>query len=339
MARAASAPIVTELLLKCSDGVTIAAQSWKSPGKPVDKKANTTTTERILCLHGWMDNCRSFHYLAPSIVQALPHVELVALDFPGHGMSGHKSVDGPSLLLSELVYYVAEAAEQLNWISSDAKGDREGSSSQQQQFTIVGHSMGAAVGCVYSAAFPEHVDRLVLVEGGGPLARKGHDIAKHVRQHVKKRMVGNAHPKEPRVYPSLEKAVQTRCFTAKNFPGNQWLSTEASTELVLRGSVPVEGSDSGALKFRHDPRLLWPSLQYFTPEQVDAVFDDVQCPTALILAEDGWPFDEDRAKATVERLKPVVYTTLPGSHHFHADPETADRVAEEVISFLSLLSE
>jgi len=257
------------------------------------------------------------------------------LDFPGHGMSGHKSVDGPTLLLSELVYYIAEAVQQLDWISTDTIDHAEASSSQRQ-FTICGHSMGAAVGSVYSAAFPEHVDRLVLIEGGGPLARNGHDIAKHVRQHVQKRMVGNTHRKEPRVYPSLEKAVQTRCLTAKNFPGNQWLSTEAATELVLRGSTPVEGSDDGALRFRHDPRLLWPSLQYFTPEQVDAVFDDIQCPTALVLAEDGWPFDEERAKATIERLKPVVHTTLPGSHHFHADPETADRVAEEVISFLSL---
>ena len=330
-------PVVTELLLKCSDGMTIAGQLWKHPSAPSTRQVTSENPERILCLHGWMDNCRSFHYLAPRIVQARPHVELVALDFPGHGMSGHKSKDGPPSLLSELAYYVAEAVQELDWVprAGDATKNNNEETNRPSTFTIIGHSMGAAVGCVYSAAFPEQVDRLVLVEGAGPLARKSDDISKHVRQHVQRRLDGNTNPREPRVYPSLEKAVQTRCFTAKNFPGNQWLSTEAATEMVLRGSIPVEGGDGSARQFRHDPRLQWPSLQYFSPEQVHAVYDEIQCPTALILAEDGWPFDEERSQNTLDRLKPIVNRTLPGSHHFHADPDSAELVAEEVISFLN----
>jgi pimeloyl-ACP methyl ester carboxylesterase len=194
--------------------------------------------------------------------------------------------------------------------------------------------MGAGIGCLYSAAFPEQVERLVLLEGVGPLARNPHDVAKHVRSHVQRRLLANADPRDPRVYPSLEKAVQTRCFTAKNFPGSQWLSTEAATEMVLRGSTPV--GDQGELKFRHDPRLQWPSLQYFTPDQTESLYDDIQCPTALLLAQDGWPFDEHRFKDTIEKLQPSVYRRLPGSHHFHADPDSAERAAEEVITFLSM---
>lgn len=336
---AALAP--TELLLQCSDGVTIAGQVWKSPAAPTkeqqpqqrQQQQQQPPLERILCLHGWMDNCRSFHYLAPAIVQARPHVELVALDFPGHGLSSHKSKDGPPMMLSELAYYVAEAVRELDWMT-DPTTKASGGAPKTTTFAILGHSMGAAVGCVYSAAFPEQVDRLILVEGAGPLARKTHDVAKHLRQHVQKRLSGNLNPREPRLYDSLELAVQTRCFTAKNFPGNQWLSTEAATQMVLRGTIPV--GDNGGRKFRHDPRLQWPSLQYFTTDQVDAVLEEIQCPSALILADDGWPFDEERYKATVQKLNPLVVTRLPGSHHFHADPETAERVSQEVISFLNM---
>lgn len=349
--RSVSSAIVTELTLKCTDGMILAGQLWKSSSSAAESLAQQQQTpndhdppKRILCLHGWMDNCRSFHYLAPSIVNSIPNVELLALDFPGHGMSSHKSLDGPSLLLSELAYYVAEAVQQMEWTScsppnpadNERKNQAEQATSSSTRmpstFSVIGHSMGAAVGCVFSSAFPEYVDRLVLIEGAGPLARNPTDISKHVREHVRKRLEGNANPREPRIYPSLEKAVQTRCFTAKNFPGNQWLSTEAATEMVLRGSVPV--GDRGELKFRHDPRLLWPSIQYFSPEQTDSLYDNIECPTALILAEDGWPFDEERAQAALQRLRPALHRVLPGSHHFHADPESAEQVSQEVISFL-----
>lgn len=131
-------------------------------------------------------------------------------------------------------------------------------------------------------------------------------------------------------------AVETRCQTAKNFPGNQYLSKVAAKEMVLRGSRPATTSEGeSGVQFCHDPRLQWPSLQYFTPEQVEAVYKDIQCPTALLLAEDGWPFDEERYQRTLELLKPAVVHKLPGSHHFHADPDTADAVVDAVAEFLS----
>lgn len=173
----------------------------------------------------------------------------------------------------------------------------------------------------------------------GPFARKTQDFSKHVRQHVQRRQLGMT--KAPRVYPTLQKAVETRCQTARNFPGNQYLSETAATEMVLRGTRPAveNNSDgngsSGALSFIHDPRLLWPSVQYCTNEQVEALYEDVQCPTALLLSVDGWPFEPDRHQRVLDILKPVVHKTLPGSHHFHADPDTAQPVVEEVAAFLT----
>jgi pimeloyl-ACP methyl ester carboxylesterase len=306
----------------------------------------------------------------------------VALEFPGHGWSDHRPATGPGVVLAELTVYVAEAIRELQWQHGNTKrwtestaattslddnandsiasgGGEEGSSCDSSKdgsggdsgggggVTIIGHSMGAAVACLYAAAFPEHVQRLILLEGQGPLARPARDVAKHVRAHVERRLKNNAYNNSngstPRIYPSLDLAVKARCQTARNFPGQQWLSEAAAREMVMRGSAPVQttgdddddGSQS-SVQFRHDPRLLWPSLQFFTAEQNEALYQDIMCSTAFIHAEHGWPLDADQKQRFMDLLGDSVdmVECLPGSHHFHADPETAPAVAQAVLRAL-----
>lgn len=283
-----------ERALPIPGGLTLAGLEWN----------NTDTEARILCLHGWMDNAASFTELAPSLPG---HV--MALDLLGHGKSSH-STSAPTVL-AEYVYYVHAALDALDW----------------KDCILVGHSMGAAVGCMMAASFPERIQKLVLLEGAGPLARPVDRTSQHVRAYVTAR---SKEPKIPRVYPSLELAVKTRCQTALSWPGNQWLSEEASRRMVERGSRPVEGG----VQFTHDPRLQWPSLLFMTQEQVNAVYRDIQCPTAMILAESGWPFDPSNRQTITNLLQPQSVVTLPGSHHFHADPDTSQAVLEHVLKFL-----
>lgn len=242
-------------------------------------------------------------------------MELVALDFPGHGKSSHKPVDGPQVVLSEMAYYVAEAVRQLEWT--------------QQSFSLIGHSMGAAIASLYAASFPEQIRSLVLLDGAGPLSRPAGDVAKHVRKHVLRRQTVST--KSPRVYSSIEQAIESRCQTARNFPGNQWLSTEAARDMVERATIAVE---TGGVRFVHDPRMQWPSIQYFTDEQTVGVLKHVQCATALLLAEDGWPFPDEQLKQVLDVLLPTKFAKLPGSHHFHADPDSYEQVGDEIVKFL-----
>ena len=358
----------TEITLEASDGMRLAAQVWKSPSSTDTNSSISSTSipptkrRRILALHGWMDNAASFHLLAPRIVQAFPNTELVALDLIGHGRSSHKSRDGPPVVLAEAVYYVAEAIEQLQWYSDQDSevGEQEQQLKRTTPFTLIGHSMGAAISCLYSAAFPEQIQSLVLLDGVGPLARDPRDVAKHVRGHVQRRLRGvvsknsrlgtspNATTTTTtaavRMYPSLEAAVRARCQTARNFPGNQSLSKEAAEQLVRRGSASASATSSETVEgifFTHDPRLTWPSLQYFTVEQTEAVYRDIQCPTCLLLAQDGWGpalfvSPTTQARVVEELLQPIVVKTLKGSHHFHADPNDAEEVLREVIEFLNI---
>jgi hypothetical protein len=110
---------------------------------------------------------------------------------------------------------------------------------------------------------------------------------------------------------------------------------KTNTTTTTTTPATTSPAESGGVQFRHDPRLQWPSLQYWTIEQVEAVYYDIQCPTAVILAQSGWPFDPEQKQRTIELLQPVVCETLPGSHHFHADPDTADAVSDTVIKFVA----
>ena len=328
-ALAASSKMI-ERTFTCSDGIKLAAQHYSATNNNKNNSdininslsqsydsENGNRKQRILCLHGWLDNCRTFWKLAPALAS---DAEVVALDFPGHGLSSHKSRDGTPILLSEGAYYVAEAVKALEWDS----------------FILLGHSMGAAVSVIYAAAFPEQVSKLILLEGGGPLTRNSRDIAKHIRSHIVKRLDGNPSlygdsTKGPRLYPSIEKAIETRMKTAQFAPGKQYLSEIAAREMVSRAVVKQEGG----VQFIHDPRLQWPSLQYFTKEQNDAIFQDIQCPVCLLLSKNGWPIDADSLARTKDLIQPQMMEVLPGSHHFHADPDDADAVIERVLQFLA----
>jgi alpha-beta hydrolase superfamily lysophospholipase len=120
----------TDIIINCTDGIEIAAKKWPAP-RPDDSK------ERILLLHGWLDNAASFNLLAPKL-NAVLNREIVAIDFPGHGHSSHKSADGPTQLVSEYAYYVSETLEYLKWVESESINKTD-----EKEVILVGHSMGA----------------------------------------------------------------------------------------------------------------------------------------------------------------------------------------------------
>eukprot|EP00804_Cyclotella_cryptica_P023915 CCRYP_010048-RA/>CCRYP_010048-RA protein AED:0.09 eAED:0.09 QI:378/1/1/1/0.5/0.66/3/50/345 len=324
---------------------------------------NNLHTRKLICLHGWLDNAASFNRLAPALIDSLSsyenseqttteHIkptEIIALDFPGHGLSGHKSPDGPPQLLAEYVYYVAECVEALKWGSGGSSAASGEGDQQSDKITVIGHSMGAGVSVVFAAAFPELCSSLILLEGGGPLARNAKDCARHVRAACQRRLKSNkllfskdssdGKNSGVRVYPNLGAAVEARLATVKRMPGEQYMSEEAAEDLVSRALVPASSgsTESTAVIFRHDPRLQWPSLQYFTREQVEACYHDLHeanVPVCVLIAEDGYPVDSLSEKAMAEILKPGFVKKLSGSHHFHADPDSVGPVVDEIVKFV-----
>ena len=163
-----------------------------------------------------MDNCRSYHYFAPHLQQRVTtmlghddtttttNMEIAAIDLPGHGWSSHKSSDAPPVHITDYVYYLAEAISQLPWSTTTTATSTNGSTNGEHEMhdhesngaenddqdnsnhgiVLVGHSMGAAICCMYAAAFPEQVDKLVLLEGG-TFHSGSNDILQNIYIYIK----------------------------------------------------------------------------------------------------------------------------------------------------------
>lgn len=111
-------------------------------------RAGKPGAEPVVLVHGLGPNgARDWARVVPALA---PRYEVFALDLPGFGQS-----DKGNQLYSP---------ENLARVIEQAVAPRVG-----RPFTLVGHSMGAAVSLAYAAAYPQRLRRLVLVDMAGVL--------------------------------------------------------------------------------------------------------------------------------------------------------------------------
>jgi pimeloyl-ACP methyl ester carboxylesterase len=254
---------------------------------------------RVLALHGWLDNAASFDGLAP----LLDGLRMVALDLPGHGRSD-RLPPRCGFHFVDWVATVLEAADALEW----------------GRFSVLGHSMGAGIATLLPAAAADRIDRVVLLEGMGPLAepaeRAPATLAEALVQEARLEVA------EPRIFPNLEAAVAARRRDTD-------LDAESARRLVERG-IEVVGA---GVRFTYDPRLRARSRVRFTEEQVHAFLRAIACPVLAVRASHGWPFPEELVAARAAVVPDLRVVEVEGGHHVHlTHPE---RVAPAVREFLA----
>ena len=266
-----------------------------------------------LMLHGWMDNASSFLYVGPALARA--GLYALALDLPGHGMSDHRP---PSAFYGAVEYAatLAEAIEVLGW----------------DQCCLLGHSLGAGLAPLLAGSLPDRIAGLICLDGLGPSPRPDEDAAQQFRAALDAK-AGALRGGVGSCYASLEAAVDARLATVARHPGShatgsQYLSRGAATALVQRALVEEA---PGRWRWRHDRRVIGPSLAAMSEPQVLAFLRSVRCPALLIEASAGWPRDIARyawrAEALAAAAAPLfAQRTLPGGHHLHADEETQGEV-------------
>ena len=269
-------------------GQRLAAQAWGEESKP-----------KLLALHGWLDNAASFAALAPLLCR---HFHIVAIDFPGHGRSDWR----PPGTWYHYVDYLSDAlaaADALRW----------------ERFGLLGHSLGAAAASMLAAACPGRIERLLLIEGLGPLTQATELALEQLQRAFADR--NSADAKAPRVFKDLDEAVVAR-MRAND------LSREAATLLVERGVKTV----AGGLTWSTDPRLLLSSPVRNTEEQILAVLRGVRTPTGLILAQPEQPYMPRAAMdRRIAQVDGIEVTRLAGTHHLHM--ENAQAVAAHLLRF------
>jgi len=236
---------------------------------------------RVLALHGWLDNAHSFLPLAST----LDGLDLVALDFPGHGLSAARPA-GVRYHFDDYVFDVLETLDALGW-------DRA---------CLLGHSLGGAVASITAAAAPERIDALALIEGLGPLSSPVGNAADNWRKAVTR-----SAERPRRVHADREAAATARA-------ANSDLGLEAARLLAERGTVEVEGGVS----WQHDQRLTWPSAHRYTEPQVLELLSAIQCPVLSIHAEPrGSVVPESLARRRFAALPQRQGLGLAGGHHLH----------------------
>lgn len=269
--------------------LTLGAQAWGDPGLPP-----------LVALHGWLDNAGSFALLAPLLAR---HFHVLALDLPGHGHADHLPA-GASYHFIDYARTVLAAVDVL------ALGN----------YTLLGHSLGAGVAALVAAATPQRIDRLLLIEGLGPLG----DDSTRTLQRFRAALAPPPDPRRPlRLFRGIDQAISARSIASG-------LRSELARPIVERGLREV----AGGWCWRSDSRLTHSSALRLAEAQIRALLHGIDAPTALLLAQPETPYlpgamMRERA-ACVSHIR---ISHLDGGHHLHLEHPQA--VADWIIAATS----
>lgn len=270
--------------------IKLSGRLWGARDKPL-----------LLALHGWLDNANSFEPLA----EFLPHYQVLAIDWPGHGFSAHRPGHYP-----------------LHWIDYLYDLDALLTVLPQKPLAMVGHSLGGIIASAYTAAFPEKVNKLILIEALSPLFESPTQAKARLRksfyQHEKH--LSQQH-RQIKMYDSIDTAVRARAHLTG--------LAEPWCRLLLERNMRPEANGIG---WRSDPRLKLDSPQRLTFAQVDALMQDISVATLLICGKQGFSQLQGALPKARVWFKQLSEHIIEGDHHVHM--ENAQGVAQLIRDFV-----
>ncbi|HDX8436419.1 TPA: alpha/beta hydrolase [Aeromonas dhakensis] len=279
--------LLQERFLTLADGRRVALlESPPAQGEQGDKPL-------LLALHGWLDNSASFVPLAPY----LTHFHLVCVDLPGHGHSDHKATPYVFVDWLDDLYQITQAA---GW----------------SRFVLLGHSLGALIASAYAGVFPEQVERLILLEGLGPLSQPDDAVPEQLRRAILNR--SRTRERASQGFASIDEAVAARCKVADITPSAARLICERQLE-----------ARAGRWHWRSDPRLRDLSPMRMSEGQAQALIRAIRCPVLFIAGREGFASLQvqwGERHAAFTRIERVV---LAGNHHFHMENSAETAVCIE----------
>jgi len=265
----------------------------------------------VLCLHGWLDNAASFVPLMPYFQQSLPEKYIVAIDWPGHGNSSHKSLDAHYHFI-DWVYDLLQLFELNQW----------------QQVDIVAHSMGGMVASAFAAAFPEKVKSLTLIDSIGFVSSEAEQTTKQLRDGMLSRFksstINNKQigVKKKNYHASIDSAVKARVNVSD-------LNYDHAKLIVERGII----KEAQGYRWRSDARLRNTSPYRLTLKQAQQFIRDIKCPVQLVYGSDGMDMVSSGIKVFGSLFEEFSSFELVGGHHVHM--EQPQKTVELVKHFLA----
>jgi len=253
------------------DGVDIQLAEWEGKGKT------------ILCVHGITANCRCWDVMAEALS---PLHRVLAMDLRGRGLS-EKPDTG---------YSLAHHINDIRGLLDDLGLER---------VVLMGHSLGAFISLAFGATFPERVDRIILVDGGGKLSEE--QMAK-VFAGIKPSL-----DRLGKVFPSFEEYLEVMREAPFLHPWSKAFETYFRYE--------AEDVDGGVRPRAH-PEHIQEEAQNLGKVDVSALYENINSPTLVLRATEGLLADDDilLPEAVVERMLSDIpnarLVTVEGANHY-----------------------
>lgn len=257
----------------------------------------------LVFLHGWLDTSDTFQFVVDAFAQDYP---IVALDWRGFGRSGWQN--GPYWFPD----YLADLDALLAELTPDAPA------------TLVGHSMGGNIACLYAGVRPERVERIVNLEGFGLRRTRADQAPERYRRWLD----------ELRAPPSFSTYESLERFAAMLARKNPRLTPERAEFVAASWSKSLP---DGTCTVSADPahKLVNPVL--YRREEAEAIWRCAVAPTLLVLGGRSEFRKHLGADGTDEYFRSIFpalsIVTLPEAGHMmhHEEPEA---VASLIESFL-----
>lgn len=269
------------------NGITLRGRRWGvEGGMPV------------LALHGWLDNCASFDFLAPLITSSNAcQLDMVALDLAGHGLSEHRTGLSAYNIWQDLIEILL-VTEQLGW----------------SRFALIGHSRGAIISMLFAATYPEKITQLVGIEGLLPGTTEENQAPEQLRTALES--ILSLHTKPINYHSTFDAAVKAR---------ERGFMPLIHPDALALANRAVRQDDNG-FYWGSDPKLLAPSEIKLTPGQVAAFIDELHKPYAgpdqkpiavFIVGDKGIKELYSELIGNVKKYPGIKIQHLEGDHHLH----------------------
>ncbi|OUS24873.1 hypothetical protein A9Q98_12955 [Thalassotalea sp. 42_200_T64] len=260
----------------------------------------------ILCLHGWLDNSASFIPFFDTLIQQqsplLKQYQFIAIDWPGHGKSSHRGDDAFYHAI-DWSYDLLQLLTLMKW----------------SQVSIIGHSMGGMVATVFTSAFNEKVENLLLVESIGVIT-ESESPSEQLRKGMLSRL--QLQDKTPTVHTNIESAIKARMNVSD-------LANDAARLLVERGLKEV----AGGVTWRSDPKLRNTSPQRYSLKQAIQIVSNLHCPVGVVAGENGFDMIQKGIKIFAGHIANYQQHTINGGHHPHMEsPAALMNIAEQMFN-------
>ncbi len=271
------------------DGIKIQLAVWEGEGK------------QILCIHGITANSRFWDCLASALA---PHHRVIAMDLRGRGLSD-KPPTG---------YSIEHHCKDILALMNDQGLERP---------VLMGHSLGAFISLVFAAQYPQKVDHLILVDGGGKLS-----------ETQMSKVFAGIKPSLDRlgqIFPSVEAYLSQMKQAPYLQPWNSYM------EIYFR--YEIEEAEGG-VRSRVHPKHIEEEAQNLGKVDSRQFYQKVTSPTLILratrgmLAEDDLLLPEDVAERMVREIPNAKRVDVEGTNHYSILFQPNKKRDQTILEFL-----